>query len=76
MVDLLRKRPNLISGRISDEDEYTAFRARVKQWLAYVRWYHTKAWLPDVSLQSLFNAPVVNRKWQIETTDSQLVRFG
>ena len=56
--------------------EYTALRAWVKQRLTYLRWYHLSAWSPDVSLQDFFEAPVVNRKWNTESTDPTLVRFG
>jgi hypothetical protein len=58
--------------------EYTALRAWVKQRLTYfyLRWYHLSAWSPDMSLQDFFEAPVVNRKWNTESTDPTLVRFG
>lgn len=49
--------------------EYTALAAWVKQWLTYVRWYHTKAQSLDLFLQDLFEAPFVNREWNVETTN-------
>lgn len=56
--------------------EYTSLRSWLKQWLGYVKWYHLVASSPTVTLQELMEAPVVNRKWQIESTDPELVRLG
>ncbi|OIV98280.1 hypothetical protein TanjilG_09914 [Lupinus angustifolius] len=56
--------------------EYTTLRSWVRQWLNYVKWYYMVAVSPGVTIQDLLDAPFVNRKWQVESTDSQLVRFG
>lgn len=48
--------------------EWTVLRAWVKQWLAYVRWYWLTAWSPDVTIQSFFEAEVVNRSWKVKKT--------
>ena len=54
--------------------EYTTLRSWVKQWLNYVQWYYTVAVAPGVTIQDLLDAPFVNRKWQMESTDNKLVR--
>ncbi|KAF1899186.1 hypothetical protein Lal_00019308 [Lupinus albus] len=56
--------------------EYTTLRSWVRQWLNYLKWYYMVAVSPGVTIQDLLDAPFVNRKWQVESTDSQLVRFG
>ncbi|CAL0308088.1 unnamed protein product [Lupinus luteus] len=56
--------------------EYTTLRSWVRQWLNYVKWYYMVAVSPGVTIQDLLDTPFVNRKWQVESTDSQLVRFG
>lgn len=38
--------------------------------------YYTVAVSPVVTIQDLLDALFVNRKWQMESTDHKLVRFG
>jgi len=53
--------------------EYTTLRSWVRQWLNYVKWYYMVAVSPGVTIQDLLDAPFVNRKWQMESTDHKLV---
>lgn len=84
LIEYLRKETAPLQLKLPPEDvslgesvrdmmEFTVLRGWMKQWLAYLRWYHLKAWSP---LQDFFEAPVVNRSWKIERTDPSLVRFG
>lgn len=45
----------------------------MREWLRYCRWYFTMALSPDVTIESFFDTPFVNR---VDRTDPQLVRFG
>ncbi|GAB2303005.1 hypothetical protein Dimus_036996 [Dionaea muscipula] len=48
----------------------------VKQWLNYVKWYHSVALSPDVTIQDFFEAPQIERKWKVSRTNRDLKRFG
>lgn len=56
--------------------EWTLLRSWGKSWLHYCHWYYKEACAPGVSIEEFFKSPVVNRKWKIDRTDPELVRFG
>lgn len=56
--------------------EFLELTTRVRDLLRYCRWYYCTAIDPRVTIEEFFNAPVNNRKWKVDRTDSMLVRFG
>lgn len=56
--------------------EFLEWTTRVRDLLRYCRWYYCTAIDPRVTIEEFFNAPVNNRKWKVDRTDSMLVRFG
>ncbi|KAF9605855.1 hypothetical protein IFM89_019114 [Coptis chinensis] len=49
---------------------------RMKEWLAYLRWYCMVAMDPDTSLDSLFDAPMCATLWKADRKDENLIKFG
>lgn len=86
LIDLLRKSYlpkewKLYPEDICSEDardflEWTTLRGWVKQWLNYLKWYHTVAMSDQVSLEDFFKAPVITYDWKVTRKDPQLVKFG
>lgn len=87
IIDFLRKEmrprdlrliPDDVFSRPEDKElfEWSTLRVWVRDWLRYCRWYYGTALNDQVTIEDLFNAPVVNRNVQITRSDPQLQRFG
>lgn len=48
----------------------------MKQFLKWVSWYHTVALSPEVSIDSLFDAPICATSWRRSNLDSSIFKFG
>lgn len=62
--------------QVYDFQEYAMLRSWMKEWLQYVKWYAQTALSPDITIDKLFDSPMVMNNWKITRKDSHLVRFG
>jgi hypothetical protein len=84
IIDLLRREMKARELTLIPDDlfevesmkEFLEWTTRVRDLLRYCRWYYCTAIDPRVTIEEFFNAPVNNRKWKVDRTDSMLVRFG
>ena len=69
----------LVRGELDmDLMEYTLFRGWMTSWLKYQKWY-SETWSASfrgAKIEDWFKGPVVNHRWDKESMDPSVIRFG
>lgn len=63
-------------GSTPEAHEWSLYRRWMGQWLKYLQWYCQTAMRPDVTIEELFDAPMVTHNWKITDKDLRLTRLG